>query len=132
MATKKIASKIKNKTNNVYVVIYEPTHFEFSQGISRTIKVFKNKKDAALYTDTRNFEFQAVCMSETDQYEHYVLTNVYKDQVVTMFDLRSAYAYLCDEFSVYNQKNSSLQPFSILSKINPFKYIRIGYCESLE
>jgi hypothetical protein len=134
MPTKKIASKIKNNINNVYAVIYEPTYYEFSQGISQVIKVFKSKKDATLYTDTRNFEFQVICMNIVGgggQYEHYVLTDIHKDYAVTIFDLKSAYSYICDEFYTHNQKNTA-QIFSIISKINPFKYKRVSFCEALE
>ena len=131
MPTKKIASKIKNNINNVYAVIYEPTYYEFGQGISQVIKVFKNKKDATLYTDTRNFEFQVFCMSGGDQHEHYVLTDIHKDYAVTIFDLRSAYSYISEEVYAHNQKNTA-QLFSIISKINPFKYKRVNFCETLE
>jgi hypothetical protein len=134
MPTKKIASNIKNSIKTIYVVHYEPIYYSsLDNNISLTIKAFKNKKDAILYVDSRNFEFQTVCLSDADQYEHYVLTNDYKDHVITIFDLRTASSYIYNELAEYSRDIQEQKdiPQSIIAQIKPFNYISVQYFENL-
>lgn len=125
MGIKKIITPNRN-IKRIYLIIYDQQEF-FSYDTNTPIKAFKTKKAAEIYAATRNFEFQTVCVMEDEDYESYVLSNNYSDYVVSISDLKDAYAFIKEEMIRLNKNKMPANFFQILENIKPFKIIPIEY-----
>lgn len=125
MATKKLISPDKS-IKRIYLVLYDQQEF-FSYETSTPIKAFKTKKSAQIYANTRNFEFQAICMLDEEDYESYVLGNMYSDYIVSVSDLRDAHGFIKEELYRLQKNKMETNLWKILETINPFKVIPIEY-----
>jgi hypothetical protein len=125
MGTKKLISPDKS-IKRIYLVLYDQQEF-FSYETSTPIKAFKTKKTAQTYANTRNFEFQAVCMLDEEDYESYVLGNMYSDYIVSVSDLRDTHAFVKEEMYRLQKNKMEINLWKILETINPFKVIPIEY-----
>jgi hypothetical protein len=129
---KKLASPKKNKSiKRIYIVLYDQEEF---LGYERNVpvKAFKTKKSAELYANSRNFEFQSVCMFDEEDYETYVLENQYSDYVVSIGDLRDAQAYVKEE--IFRSERNKITPniWGIIENIKPFKVVPIEYINDIK
>jgi hypothetical protein len=125
MAIKKLISPNKS-IKRIYLVLYDQQEF-FNYETSTPIKAFKTKKSAEIYANTRNFEFQTVCMLDEEDYESYVLDNVYSDYIVSVSDLRDAHGFIKEELYRLEKNKMEANPWKLLLNINPFKVIPIEY-----
>lgn len=125
MAIKKIVPSSKS-IKRIYLVIYDQQEF-YGYDANSPVKAFKTKKIAELYASTRNFEFQAVCMLDEEDYENYVLSNNFLDYIVSIGDLRDASGFVREELHRLNRNKILINLWEILSKINPFKVVPIEY-----
>lgn len=125
MGIKKIITPSRN-IKRIYLIIYDQQEF-YSYDSNAPIKAFKTKKSAEIYAATRNFEFQTVCVMEEEDYESYVLSNNYSDYVVSISDLKDAYAFVKEEMIRLNKNKMPANFFQILEGIKPFKVIPIEY-----
>lgn len=116
----------KNSIKRVYLVLYDQQEF-YSYESSTPIKVFKTKKTAEIYVNTRNFEFQTICMLDEEDYESYVLNNAYSDYVISVSDLRDAYGFIKEELYRLEKNKIETNLWKLLKEINPFKVIPIEY-----
>jgi|LakMenEpi03Aug12_release.lakeMendotaPanAssembly.Ray.scaffolds.fasta_scaffold278756_2 hypothetical protein len=116
----------KNSIKRVYLVLYDQQEF-YSYESSTPIKVFKTKKTAEIYANTRNFEFQTICMLDEEDYESYVLNNAYSDYVISVSDLRDAYGFIKEELYRLEKNKIETNLWKLLKEINPFKVIPIEY-----
>jgi hypothetical protein len=123
---KKLASQNNKTIKRVYIVIYDQQEF-FGYDTNTPVKAFKSKKMAELYCNSRNFEFQSICMLDEEDYESYVLSNFNSDYIVSISDFRDAHGFVKEE-SIRIEKNKT--PFNlwdILDNIRPFKIIPLEY-----
>lgn len=125
MATRKFITP-KTSTNKVYLVIYDQQEF-LGYDINTPIKAFKIKKTAELYANSRNFEFQSICMLDEEKYENYVLSNEYSDFIISVSDFREAYAYVREEMIRLEKNRIPTNLWVVLQDIKPFKVIPIEY-----
>ena len=125
MAIKKIITSSKS-IKRIYLVIYDQQEF-FGYDVNTPIKAFKTKKSAEIYASTRNFEFQTVCMLDEEDYESYVLGNMYSDYIVSVSDLRDAHGFVREELYRLQKNKMEANLWKILQNISPFKVIPIEY-----
>lgn len=125
MAIKKIITSSKS-IKRIYLVIYDQQEF-FGYDVNTPIKAFKTKKNAELYANTRNFEFQTVCMLDEEDYESYVLSNNYSDYVISVSDFRDANGFIREELIRLQKNKIPSNLWEILDNIKPFKVIPIEY-----
>lgn len=86
-----ISPKRKNN-KKIYVIMYEPRDSYMNEDNIPVI-AFKTLKQAQLYCNSRNFEFQSIAITGGDDqtYDNYVIENDYRDYIVTVSDLRLAF-----------------------------------------
>jgi hypothetical protein len=125
MSIKKIVSPNKS-LKRIYLVIYDQQEF-YGYDANTPVKAFKTKKIAELYANTRNFEFQTVCMLDDEDYENYVLLNSFADYIVSISDLRDASGFVREEVFRMDRNKVPINLWKILSNINPFKVVPIEY-----
>ena len=121
----------KKKTNRIFIVIYDQQEF-FGQDRSSPIKAFKTKKIAQLYADSRNFEFQCICLLEQEDYQNYVLNNRHLDYTVSVLDFRDAYGFVKEEILRLEKNKYPTNIWDILEEVKPFKVISIQYLKDLK
>lgn len=122
---KKLISSSKS-IKRIYLVIYDQQEF-FSYETNTPIKAFKTKKIAEAYVNTRNFEFQSICMLDEESYEHYVLANNHSDYVVSIGDLKDACSFITEEMYRLEKNKSPVNLWKLLDSIRPFKIVPIEY-----
>lgn len=116
----------KKSIKRIYIVFYEPQDF-LGNDINIPIKAFKNKRAAEIYTATRNFEFQTLCLLDEESHESYVLNNHFNDYTVTMGDLRLAGTFFKEQLHRSTKTNNLEEIWEILLDIQPFKIRPIEY-----
>lgn len=129
MGIRKIITAKKN-TTRIYIVMYDQQEF-FGPDTTIPIKAFKTKKTAELYADSRNFEFQSICMLDEEDYERYVLSNQYSDYVISISDFRDAHAFIKEEMLRLQKNKIPIDVWELIEDIKPFKVIPIEYLENL-
>lgn len=127
---KKLISSDKS-IKRIYLVMYDQQEF-LGHDISIPIKAFKTKKQAEIYANTRNFEFQSVCLLDEEDYENYVLGNNHSDYIISISDFKDAYGYIQEEMLRLQKNKIPTNVWDILSNINPFKIIPIEYMNELK
>ena len=123
---KKLGSKNIKSIKRIYIVIYDQQEF-YGYDTNAPIKAFKNKKTAELYADSRNFEFQTICMMDEEDYESYVLYNNYSDYIISVSDFRDASAFIKEEMLRLEKNKMPTNIWQLLQGINPFKVVPIEY-----
>ena len=123
---KKLASQNNKTLKRVYIVIYDQQEF-FGYDTNTPVKAFKSKRMAELYTNSRNFEFQSICMLDEEDYESYVLSNFNSDYVVSISDFRDAHAFIKEESLRLEKSKSPINIWDMLENIRPFKVIPLEY-----
>ena len=123
---KKLASQNNRTIKRIYIVIYDQQEF-FGYDTNIPVKAFKSKKMAELYSSSRNFEFQSICMLDEEDYESYVLSNFNSDYIVSISDFRDAQGYIKEECLRLEKSNSSISVWQILDDIRPFKVMPLEY-----
>lgn len=121
----------KKSSGRIYIVIYDQQEF-FGHDTNIPVKAFKTKKLAELYASSRNFEFQAICMFDEEDYENYVLSNQYSDYVISVSDFRDANAFLREEVLRLEKNKMPINLWKLLEEIKPFKVIPIEYLNDLK
>lgn len=125
MGIKKIISS-KNSIKRIYLVIYDQQEF-YGYDANTAVKAFKTKKIAEIYANTRNFEFQSICMLDEEDYENYVLLNSYSDYIISVSDFRDASGFVREELFRLDKNKIPINLWEILSNIKPFKVVPIEY-----
>lgn len=106
--------------------MYDQQEF-FGYDGSMPIKAFKTKKLAELYANTRNFEFQSICMLDEEEYENYVLSNSYSDYVISVSDFRDAHAFIKEEMLRLEKNKMPINMWDLVDSLKPFKIVPIEY-----
>lgn len=117
----------KRKTSKIYVIVYDQQEF-VGYDVNTPIKAFRTKKTAEIYADSRNFEFQSVCMLDDEDYENYVLSNQYSDFIIAVSDFRDAFSYIKEEMIRLEKYNIPSNIWKVLQDIRPFKVVPVEYC----
>lgn len=125
MGIKKIITPNKS-IRRIYLVIYDQQEF-YGYDANTPVKAFKQKKFAELYANTRNFEFQTVCMLDEEDYENYVLSNNYSDYVISVSDFRDANGFIREELFRSQRNKIPINLWEMLENIKPFKVVPIEY-----
>jgi hypothetical protein len=120
----------KKNTNRIYVVLYEQQEF-FRHDTRTPVKAFKTKEIAQLYADSRNFEFQSVCILDEEDFENYVLGNQYSDYIVSVADFREVHGFVKDEILRLEKNRYPINLWDILEEVKPFKVISLEYLKDL-
>lgn len=123
---KKLASQNVKTLKRIYIVIYDQQEF-FGYDTNTPVKAFKSKRLAELYTNSRNFEFQSICMLDEEDYESYVLSDFNLDYVVSISDFRDAHSYVKEEALRLEKGKYPFNIWEILSNIRPFKLVPLEY-----
>jgi hypothetical protein len=122
---KKLIKSTRN-IKRIYIVLYDQQEF-LGYDTTTPIKAFKTKKMAELYANSRNFEFQSVCMLDEEDYENYVLSNTNSDYVVSVSDLRDAHSFVAEEMIRLEKNKMPINVWSIINDIVPFKVVPVEY-----
>jgi hypothetical protein len=127
---KKLISGSKS-IKRIYVVLYDQQEF-LGYDTATPIKAFKTKKMADVYANSRNFEFQSVCMLDEEDYENYVLSNTNSDYVISVSDLRDAHSFVAEEMMRLQKNKMPINIWTIISDIIPFKVIPVEYVTDIK
>lgn len=129
---KKLTTSSKNKTiRRIYLIIYDQQEF-FGYDTNTPVKSFKTKKIADIYAQSRNFEFQTLCMLDEEDFETYVLNNSHTDYIISVSDFRDAYSYIKEEMLRLEKNKIPTTIWELLENIRPFKVIPIEYVSDLK
>jgi hypothetical protein len=110
----------------IYIVLYDQQEF-LGYDTNTPVKAFKTKKMAEVYANSRNFEFQSICMLDDEDYENYVLGNTNSDFVISVSDFRDAHGFVREEIIRLERSKLDYSMWTILSDMNPFKVYPIEY-----
>jgi hypothetical protein len=110
----------------IYIVLYDQQEF-LGYDTNTPVKAFKTKKMAEVYANSRNFEFQSICMLDEEDYENYVLGNTNSDFVISVSDFRDAHGFVREEIIRLERSKLDYSMWTILSDMNPFKVYPIEY-----
>lgn len=129
---KKLTTSSKNKTiRRIYLIIYDQQEF-FGYDTNTPVKAFKTKKIADIYAQSRNFEFQTLCILDEEDFETYVLNNSHTDYIISVSDFRDAYSYIKEEMLRLEKNKIPTTIWELLENIRPFKVIPIEYVSDLK
>ena len=130
---KKLAQTSSNikSIKRIYLIIYDQQEF-FGYDTNTPVKAFKTKKLAEIYAQSRNFEFQTVCMLDEEDYETYVLGNTHSDYVISVSDFRDASSFIKEEMFRMEKNKAPINIWELIEDIRPFKVIPIEYDTDLK
>lgn len=126
MGMKKLASQSNKSIKRIYLIIYDQQEF-FGYDTNTPVKSFKSKKMAELYAESRNFEFQSICVLDEEDYENYVLGTFNADYVVSISDFRDAHGFIKEELLRLEKNKTPTNVWELLENIRPFKVLPIEY-----
>lgn len=128
---KKLASQNNKTIKRIYIVIYDQQEF-FGYDTNTPVKAFKSKKMAELYSNSRNFEFQSICMLDEEDYENYVLSDFNLDYIVSISDFRDAHSFIKEELIRLEKNKTPTNVWELLANIAPFKVIPLEYVTDIK
>jgi hypothetical protein len=87
---------------------------------------------AELYSNSRNFEFQSICMLDEEDYENYVLSDFNLDYIVSISDFRDAHSFIKEELIRLEKNKTPTNVWELLANIAPFKVIPLEYVTDIK